>query len=159
MVENRGTPMREENFMTGPRATGERVEGLPGWYFVLIGLLVASTDLSQQFSDRHSWVALLPVALVAVHLTLWFTLLNRRRKYLRAIWRSRQALVLVGVLFALRLLLQVGLAKLTDEAAPLHSYRHLVIGLVMLVVTTAGAWFDQRLVLRVVNKNAAGRTS
>ncbi|WP_290054661.1 hypothetical protein [Amycolatopsis solani] len=132
-----------------------KIEGLPGWYFVLVGLLVASNDLSLQFSDRHSWVAVLPLVLVAVHLTLWFTLLSRRRKYLRAIWRSKQALALVAVLFALRLGLQFGLAKLTDEAAPLHSYRHLVIGLAMLVVTTAGAWFDQWLILRVVNREPA----
>ncbi|MCR6484970.1 hypothetical protein M8542_19250 [Amycolatopsis sp. OK19-0408] len=151
---NGGIPMREADVMTSPRPAGGRIEGLPGWYFLLVGLLVASTDLSQQFSDRYAWAALLPVAVLAVHLTLWFTLLSRRRKYLRAVWRSKQALGLVAVLFVLRLLLQVGLTKLTDEAAPLHSYRHLVIGLVMLVVTTAGAWFDQWLVLRVVNRDA-----
>lgn len=131
-----------------------KIEGLPGWYFVLVGLLVASNDLSLQFGDRYHWVVFLPIALVAVHLTLWFTLLSRRRKYLRAVWRSKQALVLVAVLFTLRLGLQFGLTKLTDSAAPLHSYTHLILGLVMLVVTTAGAWFDQWLILRVVNRRA-----
>jgi hypothetical protein len=53
---------------------------------------------------------------------------------------------------AVRLLLQLGLTKLTDTIAPLHSYPHLIIGVVMLVLTTAGAWFDQWLVLRVVNR-------
>ncbi|ADJ44727.1 hypothetical protein AMES_2902 [Amycolatopsis mediterranei S699] len=149
-------PMREAG-ATGTRPVEGLIEGLPGWYFVLVGLLVASNDLSLQFSDRYSWVALLPLVLVAVHLTLWFTLLARRRRYLRAVWRSKQALALVAVLFTLRLLLQFGLAKLTGEAAPLHSYTHLVIGLVMLVVTTAGAWFDQWLVLRVVNRDANRR--
>ncbi len=149
--------MREAG-ATGTRPVEGLIEGLPGWYFVLVGLLVASNDLSLQFSDRYSWVALLPLVLVAVHLTLWFTLLARRRRYLRAVWRSKQALALVAVLFTLRLLLlQFGLAKLTGEAAPLHSYTHLVIGLVMLVVTTAGAWFDQWLVLRVVNRDANRR--
>lgn len=103
---------------------------------------------------RPATVALLPLVLVAVHLRPWFTLLARRRRHLRAVWRSKQALALVAVLFALRLLLQLGLTKLTDEAA--HSYRHLIIGLVMLVVTTAGAWFDQWLALRVVNRDADG---
>jgi hypothetical protein len=131
-----------------------KIEGLPGWYFVLVGLLVASNDFSLQFADRYSWVVYLPLALVAVHLTLWFTLLSRRRKYLRAVWRSKQALALVAVLFALRLGLQVGLTKLVDSEAPLHSYTHLILGLVMLVVTTAGAWFDQWLILRVVNRDA-----
>ncbi|MDQ7803101.1 hypothetical protein Q5425_05135 [Amycolatopsis sp. A133] len=144
--------MREAETTAGTRPVEGDIEGLPGWYFVLVGLLVASNDLSVQFRDRYGWVAFLPLVLLAVHLTLWFTLLSRRRRYLRAVWRSKQALALVVVLVALRLLLQVGLAKLTDEAAPLHSYRHLVIGLVMLVVTTAGAWFDQWLVLRVLNR-------
>jgi hypothetical protein len=148
--------MRETDFVPGARpAEGQldgKIEGLPGWYFVLVGLLVASNDLSQQFSDRYSWVALLPLVVVAVHLALWFTLLSRRRKYLRAVWRSKQALALVAVLFTVRLLLQLGLTKLTDSIAPLHSYTHLIIGVVMLVLTTAGAWFDQWLVLRVVNR-------
>ncbi|WP_410671679.1 hypothetical protein [Amycolatopsis sp. cmx-4-68] len=146
-------PMREADATAGARPVDGKIEGLPGWYFVLVGLLVASNDLSLQFSDRYHWVVFLPVAILAVHLTLWFTLLSRRRRYLRAVWRSKQALALVAVLFAVRLLLQFGLAKLTDEAAPLHSYRHLLIGLVMLVVTTVGAWFDQWLVLRVVNRD------
>src|SRR2546423_6975699 len=107
MNRNEGIVMRE---------TG-RIQGLPGWYFVLVGLLVASNDLSLQFSDRYAWVALLPLVLVAVHLVLWFTLLSRRRKYLRAVWRSKQALALVAVLFTLRLLLQLGLGRLADSAA------------------------------------------
>lgn len=144
--------LREDDAVADTRPG--KIEGLPGWYFLLVGLLVASNDLSLQFSDRYHWVAFLPIALLAVHLTLWFTLLSRRRKYLRAVWRSKQALALVAVLFALRLGLQFGLAKLTDSAAPLHSYTHLILGLVMLVVTTAGAWFDQWLILRVVNRQA-----
>lgn len=60
------TPMPET---TIPPGNGT-VEGLPGWYFVLVGLLVASNELSLQFSDRYSWVAVLPLVLVAVHLTL-----------------------------------------------------------------------------------------
>jgi hypothetical protein len=147
--------MREADFTTGTRPADGKIEGLPGWYFLLVGLLVAGNDLSLQFSDRHAWVALLPLVLVAVHLALWFTMLSRRRRYLRAVWRSKQALALVAVLVAVRLLLQVGLAKLTGSVAPLHSYTHLVIGSAMLVLTTAGAWFDQWLVLRVVNRETA----
>jgi hypothetical protein len=144
--------MQETAFVPGPRPVNGKIVGLPGWYFLLVGLLVASNDLTQQFADRYSWVAFLPLALVAVHLVLWFTMLSRRRQYLRAVWRSKQALGLVAVLFAARLGLQLGLTALTEHVAPLHSYTHLIIGLVMLALTTAGAWFDQWLVLRVVNK-------
>jgi hypothetical protein len=146
--------MREADFLAEARPAAGKIEGLPGWYFLLLGLLVAGNDLTRQFSDRHKWVAVLPLVLVAVHLTLWFTMLSRRRRYLRAVWRSKQALALVAILFAARLLLQLGLAKLTGGVAPLRGYTHLVIGSAMLVLTTAGAWFDQWLVLRVVNREA-----
>jgi hypothetical protein len=132
----------------------KRVEGLPAWYFVLAGMLVASYDISNQFQDRYSWVALLPLVLVVVHLALWFTVLSRRRQYLRAIWRSPQALALAAGLFVLRLGLQFGLTRLNDATSPAHSYSHLITGLVMLVFTSAGAWFDQWLILRTINKRS-----
>ncbi|MFF4592318.1 hypothetical protein [Amycolatopsis sp. NPDC001319] len=132
-----------------------RITGLPAWYFALVGLLAASGDLTVQFQDRYPWVALLPLVVVAVHLVLWSTMLARRRQLLRAVWRRKQAMGLVATLFVARLLVQLALTRLTDSVAPLHSYTHLILGLVMLVVTTVGAWFDQWLVLRVVNKDRA----
>lgn len=131
---------------------GERVRGLPAWYFALAGLLIASYDISAQFQDRYTWVALLPLAVVAVHVALWFTVLSRRRQYLRAIWRSKQALALAAGLFVLRLALQFGLTRLNDTTSPAHSYSHLITGLVMLVFTSVGAWFDQWLILRTINR-------
>lgn len=130
----------------------EQIRGLPVWYFVLAGLLVASFDISQQFSARYPLIAALPLAFAAVHVTLWFTLLSRRRKYIRSVWRSPRARLLVVVLFAARLLIQLVLDRVTDSAAPLHTYAHLIIGLALLVLTTTGAWFDQWLILRTVNK-------
>ncbi|HEX4226523.1 MAG TPA: hypothetical protein VHZ97_29435 [Pseudonocardiaceae bacterium] len=132
--------------------TEPQVKGLPAWYFLLAGLLVASFDISQQFSSRYPLVGLLPLAILAVHLTLWFTLLSRRRQYIRSVWRSPRARLLVVLLVGVRLLLQLGLTRLTDSAAPLHSYAHLIMGLALMVLTTAGAWFDQWLILRTVNK-------
>ncbi|AHH98063.1 hypothetical protein GCM10010174_05260 [Kutzneria viridogrisea] len=129
-----------------------QVKGLPTWYFVLVGLLVGSLDISQQFSAEYPLVSLLPLTITAVHLSLWFGLLSRRREYIRAVWRSPGARVLVLALVAVRLLLQWGLGALTDSVAPLHSYAHLVIGLVMVVLTSVGAWFDQWLVLRTLNR-------
>jgi hypothetical protein len=130
----------------------QQVKGLPAWYFVLAGLLVASFDVSQQFSSKYPLVAILPVAIAAVHLTLWFTLLSRRRRYIRSVWRSPRARLLVVLLVGVRLLLQLALTRLTDSAAPLHTYAHLIMGLALLVLTTTGAWFDQWLILRTVNK-------
>ncbi|MGW4489656.1 hypothetical protein ACWEOE_38205 [Amycolatopsis sp. NPDC004368] len=130
-----------------------RIAGLPAWYFVLVGLLAASGDFTAQFQDRYPWVALLPLAVLGVHAVLWSTMLMRRRQLLRAIWRRKQALGLVAALFVARLVVQVVLTRVTDSVAPLHSYTHLILGMMLLVVTTVAAWFDQWLVLRVVNKD------
>jgi hypothetical protein len=131
-----------------------QVRGLPWWYFVLAGVLVASFDISQQFRANHPLVAALPLVLIAVHITLWFALLSRRRQYIRSVWRSPQARMLVVLLFSVRLVLQLVLSRVTDSAAPLHTYAHLVMALALLVLTTTGAWFDQWLILRTVNKRA-----
>ncbi|GIH17701.1 hypothetical protein [Rugosimonospora africana] len=133
-------------------AAQQQVRGLPAWYFVLAGLLVASFDISQQFRSNYPLVAALPLVLLAVHITLWFVLLSRRRQYIRSVWRSPQARLLVVLLFGVRLLLQLVLTRMADGAAPLHTYAHLIMALALLVLTTTGAWFDQWLILRTVNK-------
>lgn len=66
-------------------------------------------------------------------------------------WRSPRARLLVLLLAGVRLLLQLGLTRLTDSAAPLHTHAHLVIGLALMVLTTTGAWCDQWLILRTLN--------
>ncbi|WP_208641253.1 hypothetical protein [Micromonospora arborensis] len=130
----------------------QQVSGLPAWYFVLAGLLVASFDVSEQFRSDYPLVAALPVVLIAVHITLWFALLARRRQYVRSVWRSPRARLLVVLLSGVRLLLQLFLTRVANAAAPLHTYAHLIMGLALLVLTMTGAWFDQWLILRTVNK-------
>ncbi|HEX3792200.1 MAG TPA: hypothetical protein VHW44_30330 [Pseudonocardiaceae bacterium] len=132
----------------------QQVGGLPAWYFVLAGLLVASFDISEQFRSNYPLIAALPLVLIAVHITLWFALLSRRRRYLRSVWRSPRARLLVVLLFCVRLVLQLVLTRVTDLAAPLHTYAHLIMGLALLVLTMTGAWFDQWLILRTVNRRA-----
>lgn len=129
-----------------------QVKGLPAWYFGMAGLLVASFDISQQFSAQYPLIGFLPLALIAAHLTLWFTLLSRRRQYVRSVWRSPRARLLVVGLAVIRGLLQFILSRTIDSSTPAHSYAHLIMGLVLMVLTTAGAWFDQWLILRTVNK-------
>ncbi len=131
----------------------QQVKGLPAWYFVLAGLLVASFDISEQFRSSYPLIGILPLVIAAVHITLWFTLLSRRRQYIRSVWRSPRARLLVVLLAGFRLLLQLGLTRLTDSAAPLHTYAHLIMGLALMVLTTTGAWFDQWLILRTLNKS------
>ncbi|MFD9701690.1 hypothetical protein [Lentzea sp. NPDC059081] len=135
----------------GPTQTPQ-VEGLPVWYFGLAGALVASYDISQQFGSTHPVVAALPLVLAVAHIALWFTVLSRRREFIRAVWRSKQARLLAVLLSAVRLGLQLLLTKVLDESTALHSYAHLVMGLVLLVLTSVGAWFDQWLILRTLNR-------
>jgi hypothetical protein len=150
--------MVSTNVRSIPEQATSPVTGLPVWYFVLAGLLVASFDIGQQYAGQYPWLAALPLAVGAVHLTLWFTLLSRRRRYIRSVWRSPRARLLVVGLALARVGLQLGLTRLADEVAPLHTYAHLIMGLVMLVLITAGAWFDQWLILRTLNKAAEMKT-
>ncbi len=133
-------------------AAQQQVRGLPTWYFGMVGLLVASLDISEQFRSRYPLITALPLVLIAVHLALWSGLLSRRRRYLRSVWRSPRARLLVVLLFSARLLLQLVLTRMTDSVAPLHTYAHLIMALTLLVLTTTGAWFDQWLILRTLNK-------
>ena len=135
----------------------QQIRGLPAWYFVLAGLLVASLDISEQFRSNYPLVAALPLVLIAVHLTLWFALLSRRRQYIRSVWHSPRARLLVVLLFGVRLLLQLVLTRVTDAAAALHTYAHLIMGLGLMVLTTTGAWCDQWLILRTVNNTTNKR--
>lgn len=130
----------------------QQVRGLPTWYFLLAGLLVASFDITEQFRSNHPLIAALPLVLIAVHVTLWFALLSRRRRYIRSVWRSPRARLLVVLLFSVRLLLQLLLTRVTDGVGSLHTYAHLIMGLALLVLTTTGAWFDQWLILRTLNR-------
>lgn len=136
---------------TAERQVDAPVTGLPAWYFGMAGLLVASFDIGQQFGAQYPWLKALPLVLAVVHVTLWSTLLSRRRRYLRAVWRSPRARLLVVALFAARLVLELVLNHLTETATPLHTYAHLIMALALLVLTTTGAWFDQWLILRNVN--------
>lgn len=78
---------------------------------------MASFDISEQFSSAYSLIRLLPLVILAVHLTLWCTLLSRRRKYLRSVWRSPRARLLVVALAGIRLPLQFVLTGVTDNGA------------------------------------------
>ncbi len=154
-----GKYFREEKILmvTAPLASpatrsagsAEEIQGLPVWYFVMVGLLAGSGDISRQFRDSHPWVVVLPLVLVGVHFVLWLAVLRRRAKYVRAVWRSPKALALAVTLFVCRMLMGVGLGVL-GQSGVLHQYRHLVMGLAMVGLTTGGAWFDQWLILRTL---------
>jgi hypothetical protein len=157
-------PEKEETVhtdqLTRQKPAEKQVEGLPVWYFVLAGSLVASFDIGQHFSTSHpTFAAALPLVLVTAHVTLWFTVLSRRREFIRSVWRSKQARLLTVGLLVIRIGLQLALTRVIDGAAPAHDYKHLIMGLTLLVLFTVGAWFDQWLILRTLNKSSDRRSA
>ena len=147
--------------MSGATLLAERpdqpIQGLPGWYLVLAGALVASYDISQEFPGGSPARGLVPLGIVLLHLVLWVSVLRRRMRYTRAVLRSARTRLLAIGLAVLRALLSLLLGRLYAGPHP-----HLVIGLVMLVVVPAGIWCDQWLILRSLRREserATGRTA
>jgi hypothetical protein len=127
----------------------QRIQGLPWWYLVLAGALVASFDISQEFPSGSPARGSVPVAILLLHLVLWVSVLRRRMRYTRAVLRSPRTRLLAIGLAVLRGLLGGLLAHLYTGP-----HRHLVIGLVMLVVVPAGIWCDQWLILRTLRRES-----
>jgi uncharacterized membrane protein len=134
--------------MTEDAVTPEgRVEGLPLWYFVMAGLLVASQDISTEFTDRYEWVSYIPLGLVLVHLVLWFTVFRRRARYWKAVLRSPAARLLALGLALLRVALGFALQRLYSG-----NHEHLILAVTMFVVVPASAYCDQLLILRTLRR-------
>jgi hypothetical protein len=134
-------------------ATADRpdqpIQGLPMWYLVLAGALVASYDISQEFPSGSPARGLVPLGILLLHLVLWASVLRRRMRYTRAVLRSARTRLLAIGLAVLRALLSVLLGALYTGPHP-----HLVIGLIMLVVVPAGIWCDQWLILRTLRRES-----
>ncbi len=127
----------------------QRIQGLPVWYLVLAGVLVASYDISQEFPSGSPARGLVPVGILLLHLVLWVTVLRRRMRYTRAVLRSPRTRLLAIGLAVLRGLLSVLLGHLYTGP-----HGHLVIGLIMLVVVPVGIWCDQWLILRTLRRES-----
>jgi hypothetical protein len=120
-----------------------QIQGLPVWYLVLAGALVASFDISHEFPSGSPARRLVPLGILLLHLVLWVSVLGRRMRYTRAVLRSPRTRLLAIGLAVLRAALGMLLGHLYTGP---HS--HLVIGLIMLVVVPVGIWCDQWLILR-----------
>jgi hypothetical protein len=128
----------------------QRIEGLPGWYFVLTGLLVASADGVREFQSRYPWVALVPLVITLVYVGLWFGVLRRRARYWRAVLRSPKVRLLAIGLAVLRMLIGIALPRL--YAGP---HEHLILAATMLILVPASAWSCQWLILRTLRGQPA----
>ncbi len=127
----------------------QRIQGLPGWYVVLAGVLVASYDISKEFPHGSPARGLVPLGILLLHLVLWVSVLRRRMRYTRAVLRSPRTRLLAIGLALLRASLGVLLGHLYTGP-----HRHLAIGLIMLVVVPVGIWGDQWLILRTLRRES-----
>jgi hypothetical protein len=143
---------QEEDVVATLSVERRSIRGLPLWYLVLAGVLVASYDVCQEFPPGSSARTLVPLGILALHLGLWFGVLRRRMRYTRAVLRSPKARALAIVLVLVRVALGLALTQLYTGA-----YEHLVLGVIMLVVVPASAWCDQWLILRALRREDQSR--
>lgn len=127
--------------------TQQPVQGLPLWYLVLAGLLVASYDMSLEFPEESMWRTALPLGIAGVHMVLWLGVLRRRMRYTRAVLRSPKARLLVIALGVVRFALVGLLSRLYTGA-----HEHLVAGAIMLVAVPVIIYVNQRLILRTLRR-------
>ncbi|MEV6930285.1 hypothetical protein AB0M46_38185 [Dactylosporangium sp. NPDC051485] len=140
--------------MTAPAdRLDQRIQGLPVWYLVLAGVLVASFDISHEFPSGSPARGLVPSGILLLHLVLWVSVLRRRMRYTRAVLRSSRTRLLAIGLAVLRGLLGALLGHLYTGPHP-----QLVIGLIMLVVVPVGIWCDQWLILRTLRRESERAT-
>ncbi|MGW2860615.1 hypothetical protein [Streptomyces sp. NPDC001205] len=125
-------------------APGGVVQGLPNWYFPLVGLFAGIFDIARAYPVLY---ALIPVVAV-VQIVLAFTVLKARIRAMKALWKNKRTRFLALGLLALRFVVRYGLgvAGLALGAAT----GQLTLGIAMAVIGTAMAWGDQWLILRTL---------
>jgi hypothetical protein len=128
-------------------------QGLPVWYFPIMGCLAGVFDVSRAYPAVY-WV--IPIVLV-INITLTLTVLRTRMRLMRALWKNKRtrflALGLVGARFAVRAVLgAVGFALGAATGG-------LFVGILMAVLGTAMAWGDQWLVLRTLRRTSTSNAA
>ncbi|MEV7179861.1 hypothetical protein [Kitasatospora sp. NPDC093679] len=124
---------------------------LPAWFFGFEGVLAGAFDLLRAFPS--AWPAL--VALAAVNITVSLTLLRRRLKLAKLLWRGKGtrkvAFALVGLRIGTHVLLGVLGLALTS------AFGHVLMALVMAGITVGLLAYVQRTALTALV--AAGRVT
>ncbi|MEV1019937.1 hypothetical protein [Streptomyces sp. NPDC050264] len=129
-------------------ARGTDFQGLPTWYFPVMGCLAGVFDIARAYPAAY-WA--IPIVLI-INITLTLTVLRTRMRLMRALWKNKRtrflAIGLVGVRFAVRAGLgAVGFALGSATGG-------LFVGILMAALGTAMAWGDQWLVLRTLRRSA-----
>ncbi|MYT70066.1 MULTISPECIES: hypothetical protein [unclassified Streptomyces] len=132
-------------------ATAERddyrdFQGLPVWYFPIAGCFAGVFDIARAYPTAYG---VLPV-LIVLNMALSLTVLKKRMRLMKALWKNKRtrllALGLVAVRFAVHALLgAAGFAVGTAVGG-------VTVGIVMAVLGTAMAYGDQWLILRTLRR-------
>ncbi|WP_371480986.1 hypothetical protein [Kitasatospora sp. NBC_00315] len=117
---------------------------LPVWFFGFEGVLAAAYDIIKAFPQ--AWPAL--VLLAAVNITVSLTLMRRRLKLAKALWRGKGTRKVALGLIALRVGSHVALGAL--GLAVTSTLGHVFFGLVMAALTVGLLAFAQRTALRAL---------
>jgi FtsH-binding integral membrane protein len=133
---------------SSPWPEQDEFQPLPGWFFLFVGYIAAQYDLSQAWPP----LGFLSLAIVLVYLAVWFRVLRRRVRNLRAVLKSRKASLLALGLFVLRQALRFGLVGLALTTTAVS--QHLLLAAALFLLGSAGGYFDQWLILRAVRSRA-----
>ncbi|MGW1894424.1 hypothetical protein ACWCP6_29910 [Streptomyces sp. NPDC002004] len=129
--------------------TADEIQGLPNWYFPIMGCFAGIFDIARAHPVLYWGI---PVV-AALNLILSLTVLRTRMRYMKSLWRNKRtrllAVTLLAVRFAVRLAL-VGAGLEMGEATG-----GLILGVLMAVLGTAMAWGNQRLILRALRRASA----
>jgi hypothetical protein len=122
---------------------------VPVWFFAFEGLMGASYDVIK--SSHYGWIVL-GVGIV-VNVVLARTVLRGRLKMAKAILKGKRTRKLAVGLIALRFGLHAALSAIGMEAT--SGVAHFCFAVLMCATTVALLAFDQRVMLRALNTEAA----
>ncbi|MEV5570579.1 hypothetical protein AB0L06_11035 [Spirillospora sp. NPDC052269] len=126
------------------------IKPLPIWFFVFEGTMGAAYDLLKAWDG--AWMVL--AALGAVNMVVGLTVLRRRRRLIKAMFKNARTRKIFFALIGLRLgaHLVLGAAGAQVTSAPMH----LALGLTMAAITVGLLWFDQRVTFRALGLTGTG---
>ncbi|WP_055589447.1 hypothetical protein [Peterkaempfera griseoplana] len=133
---------------TGSGTAAAAYPTLPVWFFGFEGVLASSFDIFKAYPPA-AWLL---GALVAVNITVSLTVMRRRVKLAKALWRGKGTRKVAVALLALRMGLHAVLSAVGLAVASVTG--HLMLAAVMGAVTVWLLWFAQRTALRALAAQA-----
>jgi quinol-cytochrome oxidoreductase complex cytochrome b subunit len=142
--------MAHTDVRTGAAAPATAFKPVPVWFFAFEGLMGASYDVVK--TAPYGWVVL--AAGLVVNVALARTVLRGRLKMARAILKGKRTRVLAVGLIALRVALHAVLGVIGMQAT--SPVAHACFAVLMCASTVALLAFDQKVMLKALDEQAAG---